>query len=296
MESTFFITEDDRNFLSSLLNKETREGFASKEQPSPNGKTRLSLPIYFVELFNRIKASLSAMQAFAFLSRENFKDRELGEHFYKIVEEDIGKTISLIDCFNDYINFTTPLVKRDTVNNFVEEVIKKHERQFEEKRIKIIKKQFEKDLPETILPDDQLRYILNSVIQYALLSTPVDGSVGFLTRLLDIETLKGKEWDQLQKDGRYLEILVVSVGYAKSDEETEVIPGMAGPHQEEEAVELILKLAREIIEKNRGMMRYKVYEDKPMTFISLVLPVERRSVVRYLSPEERLKKTIASEK
>jgi hypothetical protein len=296
MESTFFITEDDRNFLSSLLNKETREGFASKEEPSPNGKTRLSLPIYFVELFNRIKASLSAMQAFAFLSRENFKDRELGEHFYRIVEEDIGKTISLIDCFNDYINFTTPLVKRDTVNNFVEEVIKKHERQFEEKRIKIIKKQFEKDLPETILPDDQLRYILNSVIQYALLSTPVDGSVGFLTRLLDIETLKGKEWDQLQKDGRYLEILVVSVGYAKSDEETEVIPGMAGPHQEEEAVELILKLAREIIEKNRGMMRYKVYEDKPMTFISLVLPVERRSVVRYLSPEERLKKTIASEK
>ncbi len=296
MESTFFITEDDRNFLSSLLNKQPRERSASKEDPSPNGKTRLSLPIYFVELFNRIKASLSAMQAFAFLSRENFKDRELGEHFYKIIEEDIGKTISLIDCFNDYINFTTPVVKRDTVNNFVEEVIKKHERQFEEKRIKIIKKQFEKDLPETILPDDQLRYILSSVIQYALLSTPVDGSVGFLTRLLDTEILKGKEWDQLQKDGRYLEILVVSVGYVKSDEEAGVVPGIANPHQEEEAVELILKLAREIIEKNKGMMRYKVYEDKPMTFISLVLPVERRSVVRYLSPEERLKKTMASEK
>ncbi len=296
MESTFFITEDDRNFLSSLLNKEAREGSASQEAPSPNGRTRLSLPTYFVELFNRIKASLSAMQAFAFLSRENFKDRELGEHFYKIVEEDIGKTISLIDCFNDYINFTTPLVKKDTVNNFVEEVIKKHERQFDEKRIKIIKKQFERDLPETVLPDDQLRYILNSVIQYAVISTPVDGSVGFLTRLLDTETLKGKEWDQLQKDGRYLEVLVVSVGYAKSDEETEVIPGIANPRQEEEAVELILKLAREIIEKNKGMMRYKVYEDKPMTFISLVLPVERRSVVRYLSPEERLKKTMASEK
>ena len=74
-----------------------------------------------------------------------------------------------------------------------------------------------------------------------------------------------------------------------------MIPGMASPHQEE-AVELILKLAREIIEKNKGMMRYKVYEDKPMTFISLVLPVERRSVVHYLSPEERLKKTMVGEK
>jgi hypothetical protein len=235
------------------------------------------------------------MQAFAFLSRENFKDRELGEHFYKIVNEDIAKTISLINCFNDYINFSTPMVKRDTVNTLVEETIKKNEGQFEEKRIKIIKKQFEKDLPETILPDEQLRYILNSVIQYALLSTPPGGSIGFLTRFLDTETVKGKEWGQLQKDGRYLEVLVVSAGYEKSDEEAGVVPGMASPHQEE-AAELILKLAREIIEKNKGMMRYKVYEDKPMTFISLVLPVERRSVVHYLSPEERVKKTMVNEK
>jgi hypothetical protein len=296
MESTFLITEDDKNFLSSLLNKDRAEGPASKEESSPEGKIRLSLPIYFVELFNRIKASLSAMQAFAFLSRENFKDRELGEHFYKIVDEDITKTISLINFFNDYINFSTPVVKRDTVNTLVEEVIKKHERQFEEKKIKIMKKQFEKDLPETILPDEQLRYILNSVIQYALLSTPAGGSIGFLTRFLDTETLKGKEWSQLQKDGRYLEVLVVSAGYDKSDEEAGVIPGVESSRQEEEAGELILKLAREIIEKNRGMMRYKVYEDKPMTFISMVLPVERRSVVRYLSPEERLKKTMATEK
>jgi hypothetical protein len=296
METTFSITEDDKNFLSSLLNKAGGEGSPSKEDSPLNEKTRLSLPIYFVELFNRIKASLSAMQAFAFLSRENFKDQELGEHFYKIVNEDITKTISLIDCFNDYINFSTPVVKRDTVNSLIDEVIKRHERQFEEKRIKIIKRQFEKDLPETILPDEQLRYILNSVIQYALLSTPSDGSIGFLTRFLNIEALKGKEGAQLQKDGRYLEILVVTAGYEKPDEEGGVIPGMASPHQEEETVELILKLAREIIEKNKGMMRYKVYEDKPMTFISLVLPVERRSVVHYLSPEERLKKTMVGEK
>jgi len=296
METTFFITDDDKDFLSSLLNKQATEAPTSNEESSPNGKTRLSLPIYFVELFNRIKASLSAMQAFAFLSRENFKDRDLGEHFYKIVNEDITKTISLIDCFNDYINFSTPMVKRNTVNTLVEEVIKKHERQFEEKRIKIIKKQFEKDLPETILPDEQLRYILNSVIQYALLSIPPDGSIGFLTRFFDMEALKGKEGGQLQKDGRYLEILVVSAGYEKAGEETGAVSGMSNPHQEEEAVELILKLAKEIIEKNKGVMRYKVYEDKPMTFISLILPIERRSVVHYLSPEERLKKTMVTEK
>jgi hypothetical protein len=64
----------------------------------------------------------------------------------------------------------------------------------------------------------------------------------------------------------------------------------------EEAAELILKLAREIVEKNKGLMRYKVYEDKPMNFISLILPTERRSVVHYLSPEDRLKKTMVGEK
>src|SRR4030043_2037113 len=218
MENSFFITDDDKNLLSSLLNKE------GAESPTPEGekpsirKNGLSLPVYFVELFNRIKASLSAMQAFAFLSRENFRDRELGEHFYRIVNEDIGKTISLLDCFNDYINFSTPMVKSNTVNTLVEEVIRKHESQFEEKKVKIIKKQFEKDLPETILPDEQLRYILNSLIECVLLSIPLYGSIGFLTRSFDIDALTSEEKSQLQKDGKYLEILVVSTRYEKSGE------------------------------------------------------------------------------
>jgi hypothetical protein len=296
MENSFFITEDDKNLLSSLLNKE------GNEEPIPEGerpsirKNGLSLPVYFVELFNRIKASLSAMQAFAFLSRENFRDRELGEHFYRIVNEDIGKTVSLIECFNDYINFSTPTLKSNTVNTLVEEVIKKHESQFEEKKIRIIKRQFEKDLPETVLPDEQLRYILNSVIQYTLISIPPEGSIGFLTRLFDMEALKTEEIGQLQKDGKYLEILVVSAGYEKPGEETGIVPEMGAAHQEEKTVELILKLAKEIIEKNKGMMRYKAYDDKPMTFISLILPIERRNIVRYPSPEERLKKMIVGEK
>jgi hypothetical protein len=95
---------------------------------------------------------------------------------------------------------------------------------------------------------------------------------------------------------KYLEILVVSAGYEKPGEEMGIVPGMANVHQEEEAVELILKLAKEIIEKNKGIMRYKAYDDKPMTFISLILPIERRNIVRYPSPEERLKKTVVGEK
>jgi hypothetical protein len=57
-----------------------------------------------------------------------------------------------------------------------------------------------------------------------------------------------------------------------------------------------LRLAKEVIKKNRGMMRQKVYEDRKITFISLILPIERRNVIRYPSSEERLKKTMGGEK
>jgi hypothetical protein len=296
MENNFFSTENDNDFFFSFLNKAEREESKSKEEIPSNGQNGLPLSLYYVELVNQIKASLAAMNAFAFLSRDNFKDQELGEHFYKIVNKDIERTISLLDCFHDYLNLSTPIVKKDTVTTLVEEMIKKHENQFEEKNIKIIKKQFERDLPETSVPDEQLRYILDSVIQYTFLSIPSNGTLGFLTRLFDIETLKGKERGQLQKDGKYLEILVVSTGYEKLGEDVGVVPKNSNNFQQEEAIELILKLAKEIIKKNRGMMRYKVYEDKPMTFISLILPIERRNIIHYPGPGDRFKKTVGIEK
>jgi hypothetical protein len=40
---------------------------------------------------------------------------------------------------------------------------------FEKNRIKIVR-DFEKDLPETIVPDEQLRFILDSVLQFAITS------------------------------------------------------------------------------------------------------------------------------
>jgi len=48
-----------------------------------------------------MKGSLAAMQSFAFLSRDKFKDAELGEHFYKIISEDVEKTLSLLNCYCD---------------------------------------------------------------------------------------------------------------------------------------------------------------------------------------------------
>jgi hypothetical protein len=298
MENNYSSTDDYKEFLSSILDQEEAQepAFKDKSRDSSNGQNGFHLSAYYVELFNRVKASLAAMQAYAFLSMDNSKDKELGQHIYKIVNGDIEKTISLLDRFNDYINFSTPMVKKNTVNTLLVEVIKRHASQFKEKEVNIIKKQFEKDLPETILPDEQLRYILNSVIEYVLVSIPLYGSIGFLTRSFDIEALTTEEKEQLQKDGKYVEILIVSTSGEKPAEQVEIVPEIPAFPQPEETTELILKLAKEIIKKNRGMMRQKVYEDKKMAFISVILPIERRNVVRYPSLEERQNKTKGVEK
>jgi hypothetical protein len=296
MENNWSPTDEDKEFFSSLLNQAENQESTSKQENSLSSPNGFSLTLHYVELFNRIKASLAAMQTYAFILRDNSQDKELGDHFYKIVNADIEKTVSLLNCFNDYVNFSTPMIKSNTVNILVEELINKHASQFEEKKVKIIKKQFERDLPETVLPDEQLRYILNSVIECVLLSIPLSGSVGFLTRPFDIEALAGEEKAQLQSDGKYLEILVVSTSCEKGGEPVEVVPGIPPHPQQEEATELILKLAREILKKNKGMMRQRVYKDKKITFISLILPIERRNVIRYPSSEERLKKTMGIEK
>jgi len=296
MENHHSPTDDYKDFFSPFLNQEENQESTSKEETLSSRPDGFSLSLHYVELFNRIKASLAALQAYASIQRDNSKDKELGEHFYKIVKADIEKTVSLLSCFNDFVNFSTPLIKNNTVNLLLEELINKHANQLEEKKVKIIKKQLEKDLPETILADEQLRYILNSVIESVLLSIPVSGSIGFLTRFFDMDGLTPEERKQLQKDGKYLEILVVSTRDEKSGKPMAAAPGILSHSQQEEATELILKLAKELVKKNKGMMRQRVYEDKKLTFISLILPVERRNVIRYPSAEERLKKAIGVEK
>jgi hypothetical protein len=83
----------------------------------------------------------------------------------------------------------------------------------------------------------------------------------------------------LQKDGRYIEISVVFMGYKKpADQEVR-----SQRLQKEEPLDLILRFVKEVVQRNRGVMRIEVDEGKARTFISLRFPVERRKVVYYQS-------------
>jgi hypothetical protein len=76
--------------------------------------------------------------------------------------------------------------------------------------------------------------------------------------------------------------LIVFTGYKRPIEKFQTVLGISDV-QKEEAIELELRLVKEIIQKNRGMMKFQVNEKKPRTLISLKFPIERRKVIYYQS-------------
>jgi nitrogen-specific signal transduction histidine kinase len=248
------------------------------ESFSPHQNATL-LSLFLIELVHRIKNPLVSVKTFTQLLREKFGDPEFREQFYRIVTEDIDKIDGVLNGLLSYIRINTPIEKRDTVHFILEDVLKSYEMQLEDKRIKVFKK-FEKGLPETIIHEEQLKYILNALFQYAIPSIPPNGSMGFLTKSVGGRSTAAAD-QKRQKDGTYVEILIVFTGYKKPIEHFENILGI--DELKQESMELELRLIREVVQKNQGSMKFEVNEKKPRTLISLQFPTERRRLVYYQS-------------
>jgi hypothetical protein len=121
---------------------------------------------------------------------------------------------------------------------------------------------------------------LNSLLQYAIPSIPLSGSIGFLTKSFDIQKETNGNRTLIQNNERYVEIMIVFSGYKRPTETFGSVLGVPAI-QQEEAVELELRLIREIIQRNQGTIRFEVNEKKPRTLISLRFPIERRKVIYY---------------
>lgn len=256
-------------------------------EPAPESNSNSILP-FFLELTDRLRGSMAAMKTLAYYSRENFRDKELGDYFYRVVTEDIEKTVSVLECFYDYLNLNNPVRKTNTINNMIDEILSENRAEFEKKNIKIIKKQFEPDLPETTLTDEQLRFILNSVFDYILFSAPLNGGMGILTRSIESNQWNGEDKGRLQKDTKYIEVLILSKFYDASGSPKGMFPQIPDEIQEEK-MDLILQLVKKTVENHRGAMKGKGHTRKGMNIISLVLPIERRNVFQFNSPAGRQK-------
>ncbi len=274
----FEMENGDKSFIAFLKKTDTQSPIP-KPRNFPSDQNTHMLSLFFMELVHRIKNPLVSIKTFTQLLREKFNDGEFREHFYRIVTEDIEKIDAVMNGLVRYVKINTPIEKKDTIHFILEDVLKNHEAQLEDRSIKVFKK-FEKDLPETIVHDEQLRYILNALLQYALPFISPNGSIGFLTKSFEgeNETPGGRPYPPGSE--RYIEILIVFTGYKKPFEQFETVLGIPAL-KTEEAIELELRLIKDIIQRNQGMMTFEVNEKKPRTVISLKFPIERRKLIYY---------------
>ena len=272
-------------FLSSQANPKTP---LPSEKEISIGHNSVSILPFFLELTDRVRGSIAAMKTLAFYARENFRDRELGDYFYRVVTEDIEKTISVLDCFYEYLNLNNPIRKTNTINTMLEEILKEKQTEFEKKNIRIVKKQFEADLPETSLTDEQLSFILNSIFDYILFSSPLNGGIGILTRSIGSNQWNGEGKNRLQKDTKYIEIVILSKYISSLRQVKDPLTPIPNENQEDR-MDFILQLVKNTVENQRGAMKTKVTTKNGMNLISVVLPIERRNVFQFIPTADRNK-------
>jgi len=278
-KDTFIKKANDRSFTVASADRGEGKPSEAERREEGNGDGNPLVSPLFVELAHRIKNTLSSVKNITQLSRGKFKDLEFESYFHRSIGEDIEKIESVINGLLNYIKVSTPIIKSNTVHSLLDEMVERHRSEIDEKKVRLFKK-FEKGLPETVVHEEQLRYIFNSILQYSIAATPTSGSIGLLTKLSDHQKTGGEKRGPSQKEDRYVEVLVGFTGYKKPLVSFET--GLRNTAlQREEAMDLVLRLVKEIIQKNKGVMRLDIDEKKPKTFISLLFPIERRKVIYY---------------
>jgi hypothetical protein len=194
-----------------------------------------------------------------------------------MMTQNITQTDLSLSSLLKYFQVTPPIKKVNTVNALIEEVLKRNKAQLGEKRAHLFKR-LEENLPEIIVPDEPLKYILNFVLQYVILSTPPDGNIALLTTSSVFQREIGGAQALFERYGGYVEILVVFPG----ERGPVGLPGAAWAQiptpQRGEVLEIMLRLVKGMVLKNWGKMDFESDKNKGKTVISLRFPLERRKV------------------
>jgi nitrogen-specific signal transduction histidine kinase len=262
----------------SILKKDEAKPKESKKEGFPNKQDPSFMDSFLIELVHNIKNSLGSIYHATVLTMDKYDDVEIRKHSHTQVKEDIKKIDSVLNSVLNFININTPIIKTNTLYVILEEILEANEKQLRQKNIKINQK-YEKDLPDTFIHPEQVRFILHSVLQYVILSTPPNKSIGFLIKSMDVT--HGMETEKTLPDNnrRYIEVMIGFNGDRKPVTPTEDLSETPGDPKEGMA-NLILKLAKEILQRNHGMMM-ETHGKRQGTVITLRFPIERRKVVYY---------------
>jgi len=284
-DDLLFEIENFKNMFNSRQDEREGTRFRTpKTILSDEWDTSLLVPI-LIELIHLVKSTFGSIDNLVLISRDKFSDKEFGDYFSRSITEDAKRIDLLLDGILDYIKLSAIIPKTNTVHTLIEELLKKNQVRLEEKNIRLFKK-FEKELPETAAPEDQLRYILNTILHYAITIIPANGSIGFLTKSSMPQRGVSEEQVLFKKDDNYVEILIQFTGHGMQMEEFQKAPQIQMNQRKklmnfESVLDLELRLVEDIVKRNRGMFKLEVDEKKSRTSILLRFPVERRKGVFY---------------
>jgi hypothetical protein len=230
-------------------------------------------------LISGIQNSLKLIKSHTKISQIKESDNGFSEYF-SLVSNEIENIDTVISCFLKYNKLSAPIKKKNTIHNLIEEVLKKNDSRLTEKEILIFRR-FEDGLPETIVPDEVLRYILNSVLEYAIALTAPGGGIGFSTRSQgsDDEAEKEPPFPQMQR--RYIEIVLIFTNNEQIIEQFANTSEMQRRQETELGLNLILRFVREVVQRNRGAMEATMDGKKGKTCILLRFLAEKREVMHY---------------
>ncbi len=202
-------------------------------------------------------------------------DEEFGGFLCRSISKDVEEADLLMDNFVQFLSVNTPLKKKGTVNRLIEEVLKKYQFQLDQKGVRLFKT-YEEDLPEIIVPDGLLSYILDSVVQYGISAATPGGDMQFSTKSSELQKDVSVRERVPGEDQRYIEIELL---LKSSPEQAEGV-AETSPFQESLSL-MLLRLAKEVVRKNQGIMKVEKDEKQGRVSISLWFPSERREMVYY---------------
>ena len=230
----------------------------------------------------RAEKPVKSMREMIDLSRERFADREFGQFFSRMVHKDLDRVEGLLKDVFYFLGVNSPIEKKGTVNALLLGVIGRHQRHLEGKGITVLRT-LEDNLPETTVPYEPLRYVFNGLFRWLASSILPGGSMELVTESFHSQDLGKTGQDESALD-RFIR---VSIGFTdvegdqarrKNDSPLGNVP--AWQH------DLLLKLAREVVERNSGTVLFGSDERQRKNLITVVFPAERRKSFYYPQIEE----------
>jgi hypothetical protein len=280
-----------------------KEPIAGSGQDNIAGKDGDPIARLLPEFVRLMQQTLVSIRNMAQLSRGRFKDPGFDRYFQHSMAEETSKIESVLNQLIKFMTVCSPLLKSNTIHSLLDEALDDIKETLQRKSIRPMK-EFFKDLPETVVHEEQLRFVFGSLLQYAASSAMEKGSIGIRTRSIAAKT------DKASAPNGHIEVIIGFTGYQKTpgpndftgpdtsvvemekyllndpwrstppprdtDPSRDFRPEASVPVSRDGILDLVLKLVREVVQKNGGKMTLIADEKKLRTYIVLTLPIERR--------------------